>query len=557
MEKWYRKALERRSFGNLVDEAAHHWPTKTFYVSEDARRISFSQFKEMTDYFAKGLLKLGVRKGDRVGIWMTNRPEWMVAEYAVYKIGAILVPIYTYFKQDEVEYALRESGVSNLIMSNSFLKGKIDALQILANLCPAVSEVEVEDFRCKRLPDLRRVIVLNGEHITGCYDYNQILDAGSSSKLDHELSKAQFAVDPFDVMKIQFTSGTTGFPKGGMHRHIVNLCCWSACYERIGLNNTSLVLQNMPIFTNWGTWVTASTLMTGATLVDTGEFHTNPELSLRVIEQEKATWLSATTAQLLDLFTHPNFHKYDLSSLKDVWFVGALQREVKEVLLRHKVEPMSGWGMSEAGGLGSCTLRTDPFEVRTETIGLPLQCVRLKVVDSATGKRIIDKPGELLIRDVYPGSAGFTGYWNMPEESQRLLTPDGWFRTGDLAVEGEDGYFRFAGREKEMLRVGGFNVYPNEIERVLKKHPDIKEVVVIGVPDKRLEEVPMAWVLTHEGAKLSSDEVIAFAKENLSSYAIPKYIRFYKAGELPVSSTAKIQKQVIADISCKELGLKR
>lgn len=555
MERWYTENLQRKSWGNLVDEAADKYGSRTFLIYE-GRHITFREFQEQVNLFAKGLLKLGVKKGDVVAIWMTNCPEWLITQYASYKAGAVLTPIYTYFKQPEVEYSLRQADVTTLVMKDSFLKGKINALQILRNLCPEVDETDTENYYSTRFPLLRRIISVDGEGMKSRYDFAQLLDIGSSSTLDKKLRERQSAVDPFDVMNIMFTSGTTGFPKGSLSMHITKLCTSSIAADRTGINEKSVILNHLPVFTNWGSMISEFGLLKGCPVVLTGEPHFDPAISLELSERERVTYITGPTTQFIAMFEHPDFRVRNLSSWQVLQAVGGpYSSSMLSAARELGFQFMNGYGLSECGGLSVTTLLGTPLELVAETLGLPLAHTRYKIINPDTGKRVAGEPGEMWLHDVYPGSCVGKGYYKMPDKTKEAITEDGWFRTGDLLIDDENGYLRWSGRLKDMLKVGGFNVYTAEVEAVLSSHPSIAEVVVVGVPDAKYSEVPVAWILPREGVKLNTEEVIQFAKENLPSYKMPRYVRFYKRGELPVSTTGKPQKFRLTEIARQELGL--
>lgn len=556
MDKWYRECLEARSWAGQLDLAAMRWPDRMYLVSPQ-ENFTFSAFRQRVEVLARGLLYLGVQRGDVVAIWMSNRVEWAIIQYAAYKIGAIITPVYTHFTQAEVEYSLRQADVALLFMSNSFLAGKIDSGAMLADLCPEVQASQPDNFRSERFPLLRRIVCIGDGRLPGQHPWEDVLERGTRAGLGDELIQAQEAVEPFDVANIMFTSGTTGFPKGALSMHITNLCGFSLSAQRLGLDEGSVMLHNYPMFTNAGIWVTSMGLTTGCQIVLLGDAYRDPGVALEAIEKHRVTHAAGTATHYVDYFSHPALSGRDLSS----WKVAFSASPAGNAFLQEKAAEMglilqNGYGVSECGGMAVQTLLTDSIKVANESVGLPLPSVRLRIVDPDTHERVTPgTPGEAWLHDVYPGSCVGKGYYKMPDQTAGAITSGGWFKTGDLLQEDEDGYLHFVGRHKDMLKVGGFNVYPAEVEEVLARQPGIAEVIVIGVPDARLAEIPVAWVLPRAGTKLTAEDVISFARDSMAPYKVPRHVRFYEPGELPVTTNLKVRKVQLQEISARELGL--
>jgi fatty-acyl-CoA synthase len=556
MDQWYRDCLEARNWAGQLDRAANRFGDKTYLVS-GGQRLTFRQFQKQVTDLAKALLELGVKKGDVVAIWMNNRLEWALIQYAAYKAGAVMTPIYTHFTQPEVEYSLKQADVKVLFMSNAFLGGKIDAGAMATQLCPELESADPHHFRSERFPKLRHVICVGDGPLPAQHRWEDLLDRGAGLALDEELATAQAAVGPFDVANIMFTSGTTGFPKGGLSMHITNLCGFSLSAQRLGLGEDSVILHNYPMFTNAGIWVTSMGLTTGCEVVLLGDAYRDAAAALEAIEAHHVTHAAGTATHYIDYFSHADLSRRDLSS----WKFAFCASPAGNAFIQEKAQKLglilqNGYGVSECGGMAVQTLVTDSLRAGNETIGLPLPSVRLRIVDPDTHEPVRPgTPGEAWLHDVYPGSCVGKGYYKMPEQTAAVITEDGWFKTGDLLVEDDDGYLHFVGRHKDMLKVGGFNVYPAEVEEVLARHPKVAEAIVIGVPDPRLAEIPVAWILPREGGDLTADEVISFARENLAAYKVPKHVRFYESGELPVTTNLKVRKVQLQEISVRELGL--
>jgi len=337
--------------------------------------------------------------------------------------------------------------------------------------------------------------------------------------------------------------------------HITNLCSFGHANARLSINENSAIIYQVPVFTNFGCWLTCAGVLDGCKLVLCGEPHFDPAQSLALIEKEKVTHMAGAPTHYIDLSERPDADKYDLSSL-EVAFLGGSDLAPEENMRLCKKFGKYGimsYGLSECGGFNSTTLATDPPELVYRTIGTPLPSVNMKIVNPETGKRVIEEPGEIRLHDVYPGSCIGKGYYNMQDATKEAITEDGWFRTGDMAMELANGYFVWKGRLKHGIRVGAMNVYPVEIENVLMTDPRVIEAVVVGVPDKRLGEVAMAWVCSR--AEIASEEVIEFARENLAPFKVPRYVRFYKQGELPLTGSGKYEKYKLQQMAIEELGL--
>lgn len=558
---WYNDRLAKRNWANVLDQTVARLGDKVALIFEDGQRITYKQYHEEANSFAKALLKLGVKKGDRISIWSGNNLKYCVALQAIYKVGAAYTPIYTYYKSLEVEYTLQQAEVSTLIMKDTFME-KLSLLDTLRGLCPEIDQLPNNRFSSEKFPFLSRVIGIDGAKIKGRYDFDELLEMGRDSGLNRELQEVQASVEPFDMMNIMFTSGTTGFPKGGISMHITNMISLVSGVETAGITEDSIVLCNLPLFNNFGFWLTSNSIFFGCTMVLAGEPHFDPARSLKLIEREKVNFVGGSPAMFTMLLEHPDFKKRDLTSLRGgKGVIGG--SAVPEQLMRDIQQKLGStvvtcYGLSECGGLSTTTLPTDPLELQCSTIGIAIPSARVKVVDPETGKRLIGKPGEIMLHDVYPGSCLGKGYYNAPEKTKETITEDGWWKTGDLGIETEDCYFKYLGRAKyDMFTVGGMNVYPTEVENCLMKHPKIAEAVVIGVPDHRLGQVTMAWVRPRAGEKITADEVIGFAKNEISSFKAPRYVRFYQEGELPLTGSGKVQKFKLQEISCQELSLEK
>jgi fatty-acyl-CoA synthase len=551
MPEWYRAT--HKTWGAVLDEAATLWPEREAIVF-GTRRITYCQLRERVDRFASGLLRLGIGRGDRVALWMTNCPEWIVAQFAVYKIGAILLPVYTRFKQEETEYALAQSESGTLILNDEFL-GKIDALGMLRAICPELDGAGPGKLQAARVPHLRTVICLGGREYPDMVNFHLVAE-GDSEWL-RRLPAVQQKVDPFDVMNIIYTSGTTGFPKGGLSLHRNNLASIYNTTARMALSEHHRCLLNLPLFSNFGCmFVAALSFLCGAAVVLREVFE--PVDAFAAISEERITHLFGSPAYFISYLDDGQRRDFDLSSLVGGIVGGSpLPSATMDDIIGTLGCPeiLNVFGLSECGGIATTTRRDDPPELRRRTVGVPLPNARVKVVDPHTGAEVAaGEQGEICLGDALPGSCVGKGYYNMPEKTREAIDGEGWFHTGDLGVLEARGYLRVTGRVKDMFLAGGFNVYPVEIENLLHTHPKVKQAQVIGVPDHRLGEVGMAFIQLREGAECTEQEILDFAAPRIANFKVPRYVRF--VAEFPMTGSGKVRKFLLRERAITELGLR-
>ncbi len=552
MERWYTET--HKTWGTVLDESAQRWPDREAIVFGD-QRISYRQLRERADRFASGLLRLGVRKGDRVAIWMTNCPEWIVAQFAVYKIGAILVPIYTRFKAEETEYALAQSESGTLILNDVFLR-KIDALGMLRSICPEIDRAREGAVCSARFPHLRTVICLSEREYPNLANFEAVAAGDESWRA--KLPEVQAQVDPFDVMNMVYTSGTTGFPKGGLSMHRNNLASIYNTTERMGLQPEHRCLLNLPLFSNFGCmFVAALSFLRGATVVLREVF--DPLDAFVAIDEERITHLFGSPAYYISYLDDARRHRFDLRSLVGGIVGGSPLPSATMDGILHELrcpEILNVFGLSECGGIATTTRIDDPIELKRTTVGTPLPNARVKVVDPRTGKTCAPgEQGEICLADALPGSCVGRGYYNMPDKTREAIDAEGWFHTGDLGILDDQGYLRVTGRVKDMFLVGGFNVYPVEIENLLHTHPKVKQAQVLGVPDHRLGEVGMAFVELREGETCTEQEIIDFVAARIANFKVPRYVKFVT--EFPMTGSGKVRKFLLREQAIAELGLQQ
>jgi len=533
--------------GEVLDETASKYPNNDALVYVDRNlRYTYKEFKEKCDQLAKGLLKLGIKKGEHVAVWAYNVPEWVLLQFALAKIGAVLVTVNTYYKAHELEYVLRQSDSTTLFLVKGFKD--VDYVETIYKVVPELKESSPGELKSKKLPLLKRVIFIGKEKHPGMLNFSEVMDLGKEVS-DEELKEREKELDCHDVVNMQYTSGTTGFPKGVMltHYNIINNAYWVGNYMR--LTEKDKLCIPVPFFHCFGCVLSTLNCVThGATMVPIEIF--DAEKVLQAIHKEKCTAVNGVPTMFVRELNHPDFDKYDLSSLRTGIMAGApcpveLMKRVIEDM--HAREITICYGLTEASPVITQTRRDDPIEKRVETVGKPLPYVEVKIVDPETGKELPpNTPGELIAK----GYNIMKGYYKMPEATAKAIR-DGWLYTKDLAKMDEEGYIYILGRVDDMIIRGGENVYPREIEEFLYRHPKIKEVQVVGVPHKEYGEEVAAFIQLKEGEQATEEEIREYCKRNIARYKVPKYIFF--TDEWPLTASGKIQKFKLREIAKEEL----
>jgi fatty-acyl-CoA synthase len=542
MGDWFEKV----AIGTLIDQAAARFgPREALYY--EGQRWTFADLQADTNRAAKGLIALGVQPGEKVSLWMPNRPEWIHLLFAALKVGAILVPINPRFRAADLEYVVRQSNTATLITVDR--SGPVGYFDMVHELCPDLDSTAPDGIRVAQWPDLRRVVVLSQRRITGTHRWPDVLALGAHIS-DEALAARQRAVHPDAMALIMYTSGTTGFPKGVMHCHNILRNVIDEA-NRLGATPWDAILMYLPLFHAFGLYEgPLMSMVTGARLILTTLF--DPAESLALIEQEKATMLHGFDTHFHDLLNHPHCATTDCSSLR-VGLLAAGMASSEAVARRAQrmfCRTVTGWGMTEVGVGGLMSFLDSSEDDRCLGSGWPLPGYEFKVIDPTTGQTLPPGVmGELCTR----GYAVMQGYYRKPEETAQAIDPAGWLHTGDVAIMRQDGMVRFLGRYKEMLKVGGENVDPAEIEAFLLQHPAVNQVKIVGVPDQRLSEVGAAYVILDAAASATADELIAFCRGQLASFKIPRYVLFVK--EFPMTSSGKVQKFRLREMALAELRL--
>ena len=545
MSDWFEKV----TFGELPDRAAKRFGDREALLFQD-RRWSFAQLAKSIDRVAKGFLELGVRPGEKVSLWVPNRPEFIHLFFGLAKIGAVVVPVNTLLRTADAAYLLKQSDSSTLITVDR--SGLINYLEMVGKMLPGLGEEDSSSLSIPEFPDLKRVVLLSdGEH-RGTQSYSAILQQGEGVG-DSDLQDRAKAVDPDDTVFIMYTSGTTGFPKGVKHCHNVIRNITDQA-NRFAATPEDVILMYLPLFHAFGLYEgPLLSFISGARQVLTERFDASESLAL--IEEERATMMHGFDTHFKDLIEQQEREPMDLRSLRTGLLGAGMSNSLPVASKAHDVLCsgfVSGFGMSEIG-VGAClSFLTSTKEQRCEASGYPSPGYEIKIIDPKTGEeQPTGEPGEILVR----GYMVMQGYYNKPEETAKAIDSRGWFHTGDMGVMRSDGHLRFFGRFKEMLKTGGENVDPMEVEAYLLGHPAVHQVAIVGYPDDRLAEVGVAFIQIKPGSSLTEADVIGYCKGSIATFKIPRFVVF--TDEYPMTASGKIKKIVLKEMALKHLKNRR
>jgi fatty-acyl-CoA synthase len=536
-----------KTIGALLDEvSAADGSRQALVVAHQEIRWTYSELKARCDAFASGLLSLGLEPGDRVGIWAPNCAEWLIAQFATAKAGLVLVNINPAYRLGELDHALRATGCRALITAARFKTS--DYIAMIRELVPELGNGSGE-LKSSRLPELRHVISIAGKH-GGCLAFDWVLERGKqvgSRRLD--ALSATIKMD--DAVNIQFTSGTTGLPKGATlsHRNLINNAFFVG--EATGIEPGSRVCIPVPLYHCFGMVMGNLGCVThAATMVYPSESF-DPLKTLEAVEAERCDVLYGVPTMFIAQLNHPEFSRFDLSSLRRGIMAGApcpieVMKEVASTM--HMSEITIAYGMTETSPVSFQSSRDDSLELRVSTVGRIQPHLEVKIVDRDGQIVPRGEAGELCTR----GYSVMLGYWNDEVRTREAVDSAGWMHTGDLATIDDDGYCRIVGRIKDMVIRGGENIYPREIEEYLYRHPDIQDVQVFGVPDAKYGEELCAWIISKSGATPDEESVRKFCRDRISHYKVPRYIRFVES--FPSTVTGKVQKFAMREAMMDELG---
>ena len=536
--------------GGLLAHMAGRFPENDALVSVE-RGVSYTyrELDEVCRGVAKGLLRMGVKKGDHVSIWANNVPEWVILQFATAKIGAVLVTINTSYKSSELEYILEQSDSSTLFLVNSF-KGA-DYPEILYSVSPELRSAVPGRLQSEKLPCLKNVVFIGKETPAGMFNFSVLAEMGAEVP-DSDLGAVEAELNCHDTINMQYTSGTTGFPKGVMLTHYNIINNGFAIGECMKFTEKDRLCIPVPFFHCFGSVLGVMASVThGSTMVPVETF--DPLKVLQILERERCTAVHGVPTMFIAELEHPEFSRFDLTSMRTGIMAGSvcpievMKRAVKDM---HVTEITSVYGQTESSPGITQTRTEDSIELRVATVGRALPGAEVKIIDIETGATLPPgKQGELCAR----GYMVMKGYYKMPEETAKVIDADGWLHTGDLAVMDENGYCKITGRIKQMIIRGGENIYPREIEEFLYTHPKISDVQVYGVPDRKYGEQVMAAIVLKKNLELTVDEVRDFCRGRIASYKVPKYVKFVDS--YPMTASGKIQKFKLREMAILELQL--
>ena len=539
--EWYVK----RRIGDLADDAERQFGSREGLVFQD-KRYSFAEVAGEVDRAAKGLMAKGVKRGDHVALWLNNCADWIFISFGLAKIGAVQVPINTRFRTADLEYVVRQSDSTVLITHDT--SGPIDYLAMVrevVSLPKTASLIEDANF-----PELRQVIIVDDQEHEGTTSWNKCLNDGVTIT-DGTLAARAAAVDPDDLFLIMYTSGTTGFPKGAMHSHKLIPNNEARAY-RMAYTANDVILNYLPLFHALAYSECAlMSFLSGARHIITETF--DPHESLDLIAAEGVSIIHGFEAHLKGLTEAQEVKVRDVSSLRTGIFAAGMHSATPVVRRGAKVLAplinLSGFGMTECWLGVALNSLDDSEELRCESSGYVGLGHEIRVVDPDSGEdRPIGVPGELLVRSVYV----MLGYYKKPEETAVAIDQDGWFHTGDTSEWLPGGYLRFLGRYKDMLKVGGENVDPMETEGFLLAHDDIHQIAIVGYPDEKMSEVPVAFVEKAPGSNITADNVIDLCRGKVASFKVPRHVIFVT--EFPMTASGKIRKVDLRAEALRLLG---
>jgi fatty-acyl-CoA synthase len=546
------KPLLGDTIGNKFDEIASKYPKREAIVSIHQNiRFTYDELAKEVNTLAKALISSGFKKGERVGIWSSNNVEWLLTQYAAAKVGVILVTINPAYRSHELDYVLGQSGCKGLILQNQFKTSDYESM--ISEICPEINEVNPGELKSNKFENLTTIISMTSSKVKGIYDWKEFLNLSKNID-DKELEIRQDDLDVDDAINIQYTSGTTGFPKGATlsHHNILNNGYFTGA--TMNFTEKDRLVVPVPLYHCFGMVLANLACLThGACVIYPSEGF-EPDLALKAVEDENATALHGVPTMFIAELALSNFKEYDLSSLRTGLMAGSpcpIETMKQVIELMHMTEVEIAYGMTETSPVSFQTKVDSPMEKRVGTVGSVHPHVQVKVIDPDTGKICtVGEAGELCTR----GYSVMLGYWENPEGTESAIDSKGWMHTGDTAVMDEDGYVNIVGRIKDMIVRGGENIYPVEIEDFLMAHEDIEAVQVTGVPDPKYGEEIIAWISLKEGKNPSEDDIKEFCKGKVAHYKVPRYIRF--GDDFPMTVTGKVQKYKMRETSIKELGLK-
>ncbi|ATU08814.1 AMP-binding protein [Methanohalophilus portucalensis FDF-1] len=540
--------FENETITDVFEEMVKKYPQKDFMVYPDRDlRFNYSEFNERVEDLAKGFLALGLKKGDHIGIWARNVPDWLTFLFATSKIGAVLVTVNTSYRSHELAYVVKQSDMKALAIIDGFRN--VDYVQTVYDIVPELKTQQRGNLTSQEFPELNHVIYIGQEKHRGMYNTRELLLLGKHES-DAELAQIKASTTADDVVNMQYTSGTTGFPKGVMltHKNILNNGYYIG--EKQKFTDQDRLCLPVPLFHCFGIVLgVLAALSHGATLVMIEAF--DPLLVLAAVQKEKCTALYGVPTMFIAELNHPMFDMFDLSSLRTGIMAGSpcpIETMKKVISDMHCDEITIAYGLTEASPVMTQTSTDDTIERRVSTVGIEMPQIEVKIVDPDTGEKLAPgQQGEICCR----GYNIMKGYYKMPEKTAETIDRDGWLHSGDLGTVDEYGYYKITGRIKDMIIRGGENIYPREIEEFLYTIDGVKDAQVVGIPDERYGEIVGAFVMLQEGADLSEEDIRDYSMEKIARYKVPKHV--FIVDEYPMTASGKIQKFKLREMATELL----
>lgn len=540
--------LRKQTLGALLDEMASRYPDSeaVYYANQDMRQ-TWAQFAHESDILAKALMGLGVQKDEKIAIWATNEPHWLTLMFATAKIGAVLVPVNTSYRNQELLYLLKASDTETLFVGNGFRDHNF--FDTLYDAIPELASQEAGKTHSSSLPKLKRIVALDKAPHDGILSYHNILSLADTIS-DEAYDRRREEVLPDDVVNMQFTSGTTGFPKGVMlsHVNILNNGYWIGRHQNLTHKDT--VCLPVPFFHCFGCVLGVMACVNHASKMVVIESF-DPSIVLTHIEAEKCTAAYGVPTMFLAMLEHKRFPTIDVSSLRTGIMAGSV---CPEPLMRRAIREMNlteltiCYGLTEGSPVMTQTHADEEFIRKVSTVGRAMPGIEVKIVDPDTGEDLPpNQSGEVVCR----GYNIMQGYYKNPQATAATII-DGWLHTGDLGVMDEEGYLVITGRIKDMILRGGENIYPREIEEFLSHMPEIFDIQVVGVPSRRYGEEVAAYIIVRDGATLTPAKIRAFSKGNIAWQKVPKHIVFVDS--FPMTASGKIQKYILREQAAKQFA---
>jgi len=532
------------TLGEMLEKWAYKTPDRDFVVYPDRNlRFTYGDFNKRVDALAKGFLFIGVKPGDKVGIWAKNVPDWTTIMFATAKIGAVLVTINTSYKLSEIEYLLKNADINTLCLVDGFRDS--DYINMIFNLVPELKEQPRGELHSEKFPELKNLVFIGQQKHRGMYNTTELILLGNHID-DLELESVKENLNCHDVINMQYTSGTTGFPKGVMLSHHNILNNGYAAGECMKFTAEEKLLVCVPLFHCFGCVLAVCAIVShGATLVFTEDF--DAVMVMASVQKEKCTALHGVPTMFISELNHPMFDMFDLSSLRTGIMAGAICpiETMNQVMTKmHMKDVIIVYGLTESSPGMTATRSHNSAEVRATTVGFDFPNVEVKIVNYETGEPCLSgEQGEICCR----GYNVMKGYYKNPEATQKAIDKDGWLHSGDLAMKTKNGFYKITGRIKDMIIRGGENIYPREIENYLYRLPQIETVEIAGVPSLKYGEAVGAFIKLKSGQKLTEEEITDFCRGNIAWFKIPKYIFF--VNEFPMTTSGKIQKYKLSALA--------